>query len=82
MTPTPSRTRSGRTTRRCRSVNYVDALEPTDPETIAPHPDVHHDDPEVDAHELKRAVATVFGSGDGAVGHATDGTYVDALGTH
>jgi len=49
-------------------LNYVDALEPTDPETIAPHPDVEYTTTaEVDAHELKRAVATVFGSGDGAV---------------
>jgi len=49
-------------------LNYVDALEPTDPETIAPPPDVEYTTTaEVDAHELKRAVATVFGSGDGAV---------------
>jgi len=42
-------------------LNYVDALEPTDPETIAPHPDVEYTTTaEVDAHELKRAVATVF----------------------
>lgn len=49
-------------------LNYVDALEPDDPETIAPHPDVEYEmTATVEAHELKRAVATVFGSGDGAV---------------
>lgn len=49
-------------------LNYVDALEPNDPETITPHPEVDYETTaEVDAHELKRAVATVFGSGDGAV---------------
>jgi len=70
-------------------LNYVDALEPTDPETIAPHPDVEYTTTaEVDAHELKRAVATVFGSGDGAVYVTlTDGTLwatvpdVEAVGT-
>ncbi|WP_066418856.1 hypothetical protein [Halorubrum aethiopicum] len=49
-------------------LNYVDALEPDDPETISPHPEVEYaTTAAVDAHELKRAVATVFGSGDGAV---------------
>ena len=49
-------------------LDYVDALEPDDPETIAPHPDVEYaTTATVEAHELKRAVATVFGSGDGAV---------------
>lgn len=49
-------------------LNYVDALEPNDPETITPHPEVDYETTAtVNAHELKRAVATVFGSGDGAV---------------
>ncbi|WP_152421848.1 hypothetical protein [Halorubrum saccharovorum] len=49
-------------------LDYLDALEPDDPDTISPHPDVEYaTTAQVDAHELKRAVATVFGSGDGAV---------------
>lgn len=49
-------------------LSYVDALEPDDPDTISPHPDVEYaTTATVAAHELKRAVATVFGSGDGAV---------------
>jgi len=72
-TPSRSSFRSGRTTRRCRSRQVRTSTtstrsNPTDPETIAPHPDVEYTTTaEVDAHELKRAVATVFGSGDGAV---------------
>lgn len=49
-------------------LDHVDALEPDDPEKITPHPDVEYaTTAEVNAYELKRAVATVFGSGDGAV---------------
>jgi hypothetical protein len=49
-------------------LQYVDALEPDDPEETNPHPEVEYaTTATVAAHELKRAVATVFGSGDGAV---------------
>ena len=49
-------------------MDYIDALESGDPETVKPHPEVDYETTATaDAHELKRAVATVSGSGDGAV---------------